>query len=142
MFNNEENLKYRILKKKYKENKKKNRSIKINTFTKIIVFIIIIVSLIDLQFSYILAFLDRGTIAEELSKQICITIIGTSIIYMIRAFFDTKAEHKEKLTREIIDRKFNDYTDEIINDSGIDTSDIDSISNLNENDIINTDDDI
>lgn len=142
MFNNEENLKYRILKKKYKENKKKNRSIKINTFTKIIVFIIIIVSLIDLQFSYILAFLDRGTIAEELSKQICITIIGTSIIYMIRAFFDTKAEHKEKLTREIIDRKFNDYADEIINDSGIDTSDIDSISNLNENDIIDTDDDI
>lgn len=142
MFNNEEHLKYRMLKKKYKENKKKNRSIKINTFTKIIVFIIIIVSLIDLQFSYILAFLDRGTIAEELSKQICITIIGTSIIYMIRAFFDTKAEHKEKLTREIIDRKFNDYADEIINDSGIDTSDIDSISDLNENDIINTDDNI
>lgn len=71
------------------------KKIKVDTFTKALVGIITIVALIDLQLSYILAFMDKIQIAESLSTQICITILGVAFVYMIRAYFDTRAEHKE-----------------------------------------------
>lgn len=74
--------------------KNKLSRMKFETYTKRLVFIVVLVCLIDLQLSYILAFLGKDQIAESLSTQICITILGTVITYLIRAYFDTKAEKK------------------------------------------------
>lgn len=70
--------------------------IKFPTYTKNLVFFIVLVCLIDLQLTYVLAFLGQPSIAEELSKQLCITILGVAFTYMIRAYFDSKAEHSNK----------------------------------------------
>ena len=72
------------------------RSIRFDTFTKAMVGLIIIMACIDLQLSYVLAFLDKIQIAEELSKQVCTTILGVALVYMIRAYFDSRAEYKTK----------------------------------------------
>ena len=89
--------------KKIKRDNKRNRGIhgqlkkiRVDTFTKALVGIITIVALIDLQLSYILAFMDKIQIAESLSTQICITILGVAFVYMIRAYFDTRAEQQKK----------------------------------------------
>lgn len=72
------------------------KSVKLNTYTKVLVFIIILIALVDLQLSYVLAFMDKMQIAESLSSQVCMTILGTAFIYMVRAFFDTYAEERAK----------------------------------------------
>lgn len=72
------------------------RSIRFDTFTKAMVGLIIIMACIDLQLSYVLAFFDKIQIAEELSKQVCTTILGVALVYMIRAYFDSRAEYKTK----------------------------------------------
>ena len=73
--------------------------LKLETYTKRLVAIIIAVGIIDLQLSYILAFLGKEAIAEKLSVQICITILGTALTYMIRAYFDTKAEKHDEMIK-------------------------------------------
>ena len=81
--------------------------LKLETYTKRLVAIIITVGIIDLQFSYILAFLGKEEIAENLSVQICITILGTALTYMIRAYFDTKAEKHDEMIKSglIVDKE-------------------------------------
>lgn len=69
-------------------------NIKKNTYTKKMVTAILAISIIDIQLSYILAFFDKGQVVDSLSNQLCITILGVSFAYMIRAYFDSKAEHK------------------------------------------------
>ena len=54
---------------------------------------IIIISIIDIQISYVLAFLDKGEAMQDLSVHMCTTILGVAFVYMIRAYFDSKAEH-------------------------------------------------
>lgn len=84
------------LKRKIK--KLKNQSPKIfETFTKLWVSILLIVSVIDLQLSYLLAYLGREQIAESLSVAVVTEIIGVITIYMIRAYFDTRTEKKHDL---------------------------------------------
>ena len=86
--------------------KNKMNKIKVNTFTKKMVAFIIIICIIDLQLSYILAFLGKASTIEDLSCQLCITILGVAFAYMIRAYFDTKAEHQnldQKIKKDIID---------------------------------------
>lgn len=84
----------------------KNRlsRIRFASYTKNLVAIIIFICLLDLQLTYVLAFLGKTFIAEELSKQLCITILGVAFTYMLRAYFDSKAEHNNldnKLKKEI-----------------------------------------
>jgi uncharacterized membrane protein (DUF485 family) len=81
--------------------------LKLETYTKRLVAIIISVCIIDLQLSYILAFLGKEQIAEKLSIQICITILGTALTYMIRAYFDTKAEKRDEMIKSglIVDKR-------------------------------------
>jgi uncharacterized membrane protein (DUF485 family) len=84
--------------------------LKLETYTKRLVAIIITVGIIDLQLSYILAFLGKEQIAEKLSVQICITILGTALTYMVRAYFDTKAEkHDEMIKSGLIVNKDKHY---------------------------------
>lgn len=95
----EEKLKEKTLKKNFKDQIK---SIQVDTFTKALVALITITAVIDLQLSYVLAFLDKIQIAESLSTQICTTIVGVAFVYMVRAYFDTRAEHKNAETKDTL----------------------------------------
>ena len=73
----------------------------LTTFTKRAVFVILAVALIDLQLSYILAFIGKEQIAETLSSTIADTIIGVMIGYFMKALFETFFEKRERrLNRE------------------------------------------
>lgn len=73
----------------------------LKTFTKKAVAIILVVSLIDLQLTYVLAFMGQVQIAESLSSTIATTIIGVMIGYFMKALFETFFEKREeRLKRE------------------------------------------
>lgn len=132
---------------KYKTEKQKSdfnsllSHLKFETYTKRIVGLVVFVCLIDLQLTYVLAFMDKIQIAETLSSQICVTIVGTVVVYLIRAYFDTKAEKKDEMIKaglivnkeskiipkEVVQNKLQ----EIINNSGladhIDIGDVNTI---------------
>lgn len=96
----------------YKNEKQKSdfksllSKLKFETYTKRLVGIVVFISLVDLQLSYVLAFLDKAQIAESLSNQICVTLLGTIMVYIIRAYFDTKAEKKDEMIKSglIVDK--------------------------------------
>lgn len=106
-------------------------ALRFETYTKRLVGFVVILCMIDLQLSYVLAFMDKVQIAESLSTQICITILGTVIIYAIRAYFDTKAEKRDEMIREglisadtskpikIPDSVIQDKVSEILSNSGL-----------------------
>ena len=68
----------------------------LTTFTKKVVTIILAVSLLDLQLSYILAFMGKEQIAETLSSTITETIVGVMIGYFLKALFETFFERREE----------------------------------------------
>lgn len=71
-----------------------------NTYTKKLVKWILAISIFDLQLSYLLAFLGRVEIAENLSMTVVTTIIGTVITYCIKSFKETKEAEKLRFERE------------------------------------------
>lgn len=75
----------------------------LKTYTKKAVTAILIISLIDLQLSYILAFMGRDQIAESLSITITNTIIGVMLGYFLKALFETFFEEREKRLNENIE---------------------------------------
>jgi len=70
------------------------------TFTKRAVRGILWIALIDLQLTYLLAFLGREQIAETLSGNICTVIIGTILGYLAKSFFETREEERMKQKKE------------------------------------------
>lgn len=68
----------------------------LRTYTKKAVTLILVVALIDLQLSYILAFLGRDQIAETLSGTIAEVIIGVMLGYFLKALFETFFEKREE----------------------------------------------
>lgn len=68
----------------------------LQTFSKKAVAIILVVSLIDLQFSYVLAFMGKEQIAESLSSEIASVIVGVMIGYFMKALFETFFEKREE----------------------------------------------
>lgn len=76
----------------------------LTTFTKKAVAIILVISLIDLQLSYVLAFLGREEIAESLSSEIATTIIGVMLGYFAKALFETFFEKREERLHKLIDQ--------------------------------------
>ena len=66
------------------------------TFTKIAVTAILGVSLVDLQLSYILAFMGKEQIAETLSATIVEMVVGVMLGYFFKALFETFFEEREK----------------------------------------------
>ena len=66
------------------------------TYSKKMVKAIMLVALVDLQLSYLLAFLGREQIAETLSGDICKVIVGVGLGYFLKAFFETREEEKNK----------------------------------------------
>lgn len=64
---------------------------------------VLLVGLFDLQLSYILAFIGKVEIAQDLSIAVCTTIIGVYAPYLVKAFFGKKAEvENENKEREVI----------------------------------------
>lgn len=91
---------------KVKVKKKKSYGKWLNSFTKKAVTAILILSLIDLQLSYVLAFLGKEQIAESLSSTIASTIIGVMLGYFFKALFETffeKREERLKRSEELTD---------------------------------------
>lgn len=76
----------------------------LTTFTKRAVAVILVVSLIDLQLSYVLAFLGREEIAETLSSEIATTVIGVMLGYFAKALFETFFEKREERLNKILDQ--------------------------------------
>lgn len=68
----------------------------LQTFSKKAVAIILVVSLIDLQFSYVLAFMGKEQIAESLSSEIASVIVGVMVGYFTKALFETFFEKREE----------------------------------------------
>ena len=68
----------------------------LQTFSKKAVAIILVVSLIDLQLSYVLAFMGKEQIAESLSSEIASVIVGVMIGYFMKALFETFFEKREE----------------------------------------------
>lgn len=74
----------------------------LTTFTKKAVTIVLTISLIDLQLSYILAFIGKEQIAESLSSTIAEMVIGVMVGYFLKALFETFFEKREeRLTKQI-----------------------------------------
>lgn len=72
----------------------KMHRLKKSTYTKKMVTWILGICILDIQLSYILACFDLGEPVEGLSNNLARTILGVAFIYMVRAYFDSKAEHK------------------------------------------------
>lgn len=82
----------------------------LKTFTKKAVALILLVSLIDLQLSYVLAFMGQVQIAESLSSTIATTVIGVMLGYFFKALFETFFEEREKrLNHEFDSEEGTDY---------------------------------
>ena len=71
----------------------------LKTFTKKAVAIILVVSLVDLQLSYVLAFMGQVQIAESLSSTIASTVVGVMLGYFLKALFETFFEKREERLR-------------------------------------------
>lgn len=81
--------------------KRKKRGYKkwLETYTKRAVTVILAVSLIDLQLSYVLAFMGQVQIAESLSSTIASTVVGVMHGYFLKALFETFFEKREERLR-------------------------------------------
>lgn len=68
----------------------------LETYTKKSLTAILFFSILDLQLSYILAFMGKEQIAESLSSTIASTIIGVMIGYFLKSLFETFFEKREE----------------------------------------------
>lgn len=88
------------------------------TFSKKAVALILVVSLIDLQLSYILAFMGKEQIAETLSSTITETIVGVMLGYFLKALFETFFEKREERLNKALEE--GDHADFISDNSAYD----------------------
>lgn len=75
------------------------------TFTKIWFRRILLVALIDMQLSYVLAFLGKENIAETLSVTIAAEIIGVFTAYCVKSFRETKEAEDVRLKEKLLERE-------------------------------------
>lgn len=72
----------------------KLHDIRKSTYTKKMVTWILVICMVDIQAVFIMAIFDKGAHLEGIVNNLTNTILGVSFIYMIRAYFDSRAEHK------------------------------------------------
>ncbi|KXL53513.1 hypothetical protein CLNEO_07390 [Anaerotignum neopropionicum] len=75
------------------------------TFSKKAVKWIFITALVDLQLSYLLAFLGREQIAETLSITVVTEIITVMLGYFMKSFKETREEERVRLIEEKRERE-------------------------------------
>lgn len=85
----------------------------LKTFTKRAVAAILVISLIDLQLSYVLAFMGQVQIAESLSSTIASTVVGVMLGYFFKALFETFFEKREERLRQEIESEENTNYEEV-----------------------------
>ena len=85
--NKQKNQKEQELKKAQKKTEKQL------TFTKVAIAFVLINSELQIWASYLLAFLGRDAIAEALSQQIVVTIIGTMIGYFVKSLLENLSKY-------------------------------------------------
>lgn len=83
----------------------------LETFTKRAVTLILVVALVDLQLSYILAFLGKEQIAESLSTTVAETIVGVMLGYFLKALFETFFEKREERLNKKLNQEMEDYSE-------------------------------
>lgn len=88
------------------KNKTKKRNVE--TFTKKWVARLMTASIIWVSFSYILAFLGKIDVAEELSKTVVSGIICVMLPYFAKSLFETKWEQEMEYKRDILSMNEND----------------------------------
>ncbi len=80
------------------------------TFSKIWVSRLMYIAVIDIQLSYVLAFMGKEQIAETLSITVVTEIIGIMAVYFAKSFLETKEQEKvrleEKETEESENEKY------------------------------------
>jgi len=74
-------------------------------YTKTFVTAITIISVIWISISYLMgiyALMAYGTtdLLSDLSKQVCVTILGVSLGYFLKSYFETYSEKKQDLAKE------------------------------------------
>ena len=79
---------------------------KVRQYTKVRVDIILFTSLIDIQFCFLLAFLDKVQIAETLAIALVTEVVAVMACYMLKAFFETNSEKKNEIEMERIKRTY------------------------------------
>lgn len=82
------------------------------TFTKKAMSLILIVALIDMQLPFILAFMDKPQIAEDLGKIIVVEIIGVFLVYCCKSFFETKEEVLTRLREKAMQTPLSESAEE------------------------------
>lgn len=65
----------------------------IDEFSKKLVWLFAINSVVWVYLSYLLAFLGKEQIAENLSEKIVIQIIGVTLIYCVKSLFENLSKH-------------------------------------------------
>lgn len=70
------------------------------TYTKRIMTLIVIISLIDLQLPFILAFFGKEQIAETLGGLIVTELIGVFLVYCAKSFFETRESENVRMAEE------------------------------------------
>lgn len=80
----------------------------LNTFTKRALTAILFFSLLDLQLTYVLAFMGKEQIAESLSSGIATTIVPVMLGYFLKSLFETYFEKREERLRN----EQNEFVDE------------------------------
>lgn len=88
----------------------------IHTFTKKWVSRLLWFGCIWISWSYILASFDRVSIAEALSETVAKVIIATILGYLLKAFFETYSEKKNKLKeKELLNSVVEEVDDVVFN---------------------------
>ena len=75
------------------------------TFTKKIVSILLVVAVIDLQLTYILAFMGMTETLQETSGKLITEILGVVFVYCVKSFFETREEEKNSGSKGEINSK-------------------------------------
>lgn len=84
----------------------------LETFTKKSVTAILVFCIIDMQLSYVLAFMGKEQIAESLSSTIADTVIGVMGAYLLKSLFETFFEKREERLKKQIEVTENAYNEE------------------------------
>lgn len=71
------------------------------TFTKWIVGVLIAIAVIDLQLTYVLAFMGSPETLQETTGKLITEILGVVFVYCVKSFFETREEEKNRLIREV-----------------------------------------
>jgi len=109
--------------------KRKSEKAKMRTYTKFMVTVILIVSIIWVSFSYVLAAISvirdgNMDTLESLSREVIIALIGTILGYLLKSFFETKEEGKQKIKQKELEYQNNISDDDsITEETNIETND-------------------